>query len=36
MDNGGYDSDEVVFTRRMYKLNPPEFKKVNRSQYGRH
>ena len=35
IDNSGYDSDDVTFTGWLYKLNTPEFKKVNRSQYGR-
>ena len=35
IDNSGYDSDNVIFTGRLYKLNTPEFKKVNKSQYGR-
>ena len=35
IDNGGYDSEDVIFTRWLYKLNTPEFKKVNRSQYAR-
>ena len=35
IDNGGYDSEDVVFTGCLYKLNTPEFKKVNRSQNGR-
>ena len=30
----GYDSDDVIFTGWLYKLNTPEFKKVNRSQYA--
>ena len=34
IDNSGYDSDDVVFPGWLYKLNTPEFKKVNRSQYG--
>ena len=25
----------VIFTGRLYKINTPEFGKVNRSQYGR-
>ena len=33
--NSGYDSEDVIFTGWLYKLNTPEFKKVNRSQYGR-
>ena len=35
IDNGGYDSDDIVFTRWLHKLNTPEFNKVNRSQYDR-
>ena len=35
IDNSGYDSEDVVFTGWLYKLNTLEFKKVNRSQYGR-
>ena len=35
IDNVGYDSDDIIFTGYVYKLNTPEFKKVNRSQYGR-
>ena len=35
IDNSGYDSDDVIFTGWLYKLNTPDFKKVNRSQYGR-
>ena len=34
-DNSGYDSEDVIFTGWLYKLNTPEFKKVNRSKYGR-
>ena len=34
IDNKGYDSEDVIFTGWLYKLNTPEFKKVNRSQYG--
>ena len=34
IDNRGYDSEDVIFTGWLYKLNTPEFKKVNRSQYG--
>ena len=29
------DSEDVVFTGWLYKLNTPEFNKVNRSEYGR-
>ena len=35
IDNSGYDSDDDIFTGWLYKLNTPDFKKVNRSQYGR-
>ena len=35
IDNSGYDSEDVNFKGWLYKLNNPEFKKVNRSQYGR-
>ena len=35
IDNSGYDSEDVIFTGWLYKLNTPEFKKVNRYQYGR-
>ena len=35
IDNSGYDSEDVTFTGWFYKLNTPELKKVNRSQYGR-
>ena len=35
IDNSGYDSEDVVFTGWLYKLNTLEFKKVNRSQNGR-
>ena len=35
IDNSGYDSDDVTFTGWLYKLNTPEFKKINRSQYPR-
>ena len=34
-DNSGYDSEDVIFTGWLYKLNTPEYEKVNRSQYGR-
>ena len=33
-DNSGCDSDDVIFTGWLYKLNTLEFKKVDRSQYG--
>ena len=35
IDNSGYDGDDVIFTGWLFKLNTPEFKKVNRSQYSR-
>ena len=35
IDIGGYDSDDVTVTEWLYKLNKPEFNKLNRSQYGR-
>ena len=35
IDDGGYDSEDVLFTGWLYKLNTPEFNKVNRSQYAR-
>ena len=35
IDNGGYDCEDVIFTGWLYKLNTPDFKKANRSQYGR-
>ena len=35
IDNSGYDSEDVIFTGWLYKLNTPGFRKVNRSQYGR-
>ena len=35
IDNSGYDSEDVIFTGWLYKLNTPEFEKVNRSHYGR-
>ena len=35
IDHSGYDSEDVVFTGWLYKLNTPEYKKVNISQYGR-
>ena len=33
-DNGGYDCADVFFIGWLYKLNKPEFEKVNKSQYG--
>ena len=35
IDNSGYDSEDVIFTGWLYKVNTPEFKNVNRSHYGR-
>ena len=35
IDNCGYDRDDVIFTGWLYKLNTPEFQKVNRSYNGR-
>ena len=29
-----YDSEDVIFNGYIYKLNTPQFNKVNRSQYG--
>ena len=31
-DNGGCDSEDVSFTESLYKLNTPDFGKLNRSQ----
>ena len=30
----GYDAEDAVFYGDIYKLNTPQFSKVNRSQYG--
>ena len=30
----GYDADDCIFNGYTYKLNTPQFNKVNRSQYG--
>ena len=30
----GYDAKDVIFNGRIYTINAPQFKKVNRSQYG--
>ena len=30
----GYDPDDCIFNGYIYKLNTPQFNKVNRSQYG--
>ena len=35
IDNGGYDSEDVIFTRRLYTLNAPELNKVNSSQFDK-
>ena len=35
IDNSGYDSDDVIFTRWLCKLNTLEFKKLNRSHNTR-
>ena len=35
IDKGGYDSEDVIFTGWLYKLNTPEINGVNRSQYGK-
>ena len=35
IDNGGNDSDDVIFTGWLYKLNTPEFDKVSGSQNGK-
>ena len=32
IDNGGYESDEVIFTGWLHKLNSPEITKLNRFQ----
>ena len=29
-----YDSEDAIFNSYIYKLNTPQFNKVNRSQYG--
>ena len=29
-----YESEDALFNGYIYKLNTPQFKKVNRSQYG--
>ena len=33
--NAVYDSEDVIFTGWVYRLNTPQFNKVNRSQYGK-
>ena len=35
IDNGGYDSEDVLLQDGHHKLNTPEFNKVNRCQYGK-
>ena len=30
----GYDADDSIFNGYIYKINTPQFNKVNRSQYG--
>ena len=30
----GYDAEDAIFNGYIYKLNTPQFNKVNRSQYG--
>ena len=35
IDNGGYDSEDVLFTRWLYKLNTFNFQKVNRFKFGK-
>ena len=30
----GYDAEGAIFFDYIYKLNTPQFKKVNRNQYG--
>ena len=30
----GYDADDCIFNGYIYKIDTPQFKKVNRSQYG--
>ena len=30
----GYDADDCIFIGYIYKIDTPQFKKVNRSQYG--
>ena len=35
IDNGGYDSEDVLFRGWLCKLNTAEFNKVNRSHYAR-
>ena len=35
IDNTGYDSHDVIFTRRLCNINTPEFEKIDRSQNDR-
>ena len=35
IDKGDYDSEDVIFTGWLYKLNTTEITKTNRSQYGK-
>ena len=35
IDNSGYDSEDVIFTAGLFKLNTPDINRINRSQYGR-
>ena len=30
-----YDSEDIIFTGWLYKLNTPHFIRINRSQYGK-
>ena len=30
----GYDAKDAIFNGHIYKINTPQFKKVNQSQYG--
>ena len=30
----GYDAEDAIFNGHIYKINTPQFNKVNRSQYG--
>ena len=32
--NQAYDSEDTIFNGYIYKLDTPQFNKVNRSQYG--
>ena len=35
IENGGYDSENVIFTGWLYIINTPDFTRVNRAQYGK-